>query len=58
MNGQYIYSVPSKDLVIVRTGDGTEGNVKNTNKAVEDQYAETPFYVEVGVRMLEEHTKK
>ncbi|MBD3636188.1 MAG: serine hydrolase [Crocinitomicaceae bacterium] len=58
MSGQYIISIPSMDLVIVRTGNGTEGNVTDTpaeKDAIENHYAELPFYIEVGVRLLEEH---
>lgn len=58
MSGQYIISIPSKDLVIVRTGNGTEGNVVETspeNDHLENHYGELPFYIEVGLRILEEH---
>ena len=58
MNGQYIISIPSKDLVIVRTGNGTEGNVLDTqpeNDHCENHYAELPFYIETAFRILEEH---
>ena len=60
MSGQYIISIPSKDLVIVRTGNGWEDNVKDTSK--EDDYLENhrrefPFYIETGLRLLEEYQK-
>lgn len=60
MSGQYIISVPEKDLVIVRTGNGVEENVKNTSSNqdyLENHRKELPFYVEVGVRILEEYKK-
>ena len=58
MSGQNIISIPSMDLVIVRSGNGTEGNVTDTessNDAAENHYRELPFYIETGVRILIEH---
>ena len=60
MSGQYIISVPSKNLVIVRTGNGVEENRKNTppeEDAIENHRNELPFYIETGVRILEEAQK-
>ncbi|OIQ37586.1 MAG: hypothetical protein BM555_00585 [Crocinitomix sp. MedPE-SWsnd] len=61
MSGQYIISVPEKDLVIVRTGNGVEENVKDSKPeedALEDQRRDMPFYVETGVRLLEQFKKQ
>ena len=58
MSGQYIISIPSKDLVIVRTGNGVEDNViaqSPEEDAIENHRRETPFYIETGVRLLEEY---
>ncbi|UKN00590.1 beta-lactamase family protein [Paracrocinitomix mangrovi] len=60
MSGQYIISIPSKQLVIVRAGNGTEGNVVDTppqDDAFENHYAELPFYIATGERLLEEYKK-
>ena len=59
MSGQYIISVPSKNLVIVRTGNGVEENVKMTTgeTALDGHRKEMPFYTEVGMRLLEEYLK-
>ena len=61
MSGQYIISIPSKDLVIVRTGNGVEDNVIATSD--KDYYLdghrhETPFYIETGLRILEDFLKR
>ncbi len=57
MSGQYIISIPSKDLVIVRTGSGTKPNWKNTEKDKNDDlvghYTELPDYINIGLRLLE-----
>lgn len=61
ISGQYIISIPEKDLVIVRTGNGTEnkwenyGNVKDD--ALINHRTDLPFYIKTGVRLLEEVKK-
>jgi CubicO group peptidase (beta-lactamase class C family) len=58
MSGQYIISIPSKDLVIVRTGNGVEENIvakTEAENAIENHRKETPFYIETAVRLLEEY---
>lgn len=55
MRGQYIISIPSKDLVIVRTGDGTEENGGPEDGALENHRKEVPFYIEIGERFLKEY---
>lgn len=55
MRGQYIISIPSKDLVIVRTGDGTEANAGASEGKMEGHRFELPFYIEIGERLLKEH---
>jgi CubicO group peptidase (beta-lactamase class C family) len=58
MSGQYIFSIPSKDLVIVRTGNGVEDNVVaklDAENALENHRRETPFYIETGVRILDNY---
>jgi CubicO group peptidase (beta-lactamase class C family) len=59
MSGQYIISVPSKNLVIVRTGNGVEENVMMTTgeTALDGHRKEMPFYAEVGMRLLDEYLK-
>ncbi|MFD1553063.1 serine hydrolase [Putridiphycobacter roseus] len=56
MAGQYIISIPSKDLVIVRTGDGTLANWTNTanekNDALEGHRMELPTYINIGLSIL------
>lgn len=56
MSGQYIISIPSKDLVIVRTGSGTLPNFQNTEKvqddALEGHYQELPAYISIGLSMM------
>jgi len=57
MSGQYIISIPSKDLVIVRTGNGVEDNVISTTDSdyyLDGHRRETPFYIETGLRILED----
>jgi CubicO group peptidase (beta-lactamase class C family) len=55
MRGQYIISIPSKDLVIVRTGDGTEDQMLGKNNPQANHRAELPFYIEIGERILNEY---
>jgi CubicO group peptidase (beta-lactamase class C family) len=61
MLGQYIISIPSKDLVIVRTGTGTLANWENTktqkNEALEGHRAELPEYINIGLSLLEKYKK-
>ena len=60
ISGQYIISVPEKDLVIVRSGNGVEEHLKNTKKEedyLENHRREFPFYVETAVRILDEYKK-
>lgn len=55
MLGQYIISIPSKNLVIVRTGMGTLKNgvsIKNDNDAIEGHRLELPIYIETGLSIL------
>lgn len=53
MSGQYIISIPDKDLVIVRTGSGTMPNWNNTDQVVDDalegHYQELPTYIAIGM---------
>lgn len=55
MSGQYIISVPEKDLVIVRTGSGTDPNWQNTDEvkddALEGHYQELPNYIAIGMNL-------
>jgi CubicO group peptidase (beta-lactamase class C family) len=56
MSGQYIISIPEKDLVIVRTGSGTEENWVNTatkiDDAMEGHRTELPAYIATGLSIL------
>lgn len=56
MSGQYIISVPEKDLVIVRTGNGTEPSWLNTDEvkddALEGHYQELPAYINMGMALM------
>ena len=56
MAGQFIISVPEYDLVIVRTGDGSHGNWKNTDKkkddALEGHRIELPAYISTGMAIF------
>ena len=56
MSGKYIISVPEKNLVIVRTGSGTDPNWENTDKikddALEGHYQELPAYVSIGMSLM------
>ena len=58
MSGQYIISIPEKDLIIVRTGNGTEDKyqITETEKdfALENHRTELPFYIQIGMRFYEE----
>lgn len=55
MSGQFIISIPEKDLVIVRTGNGTDPSWQNTDEvkddALEGHYAELPKYIEIGMSL-------
>jgi hypothetical protein len=56
MSGQYIISIPEKELVIVRTGSGTDPNWVNTEEvkddALEGHYQELPAYVSIGMSLM------
>jgi hypothetical protein len=56
MRGQYIISIPEKDLVIVRTGGSTEPNWVNTEEikddALEGHYQELPKYINIGMNLM------
>lgn len=56
MSGQYIISIPDKDIVIVRTGSGTRSNWENTetevNDALEGHYTELPEYINIGLDLV------
>ena len=56
MSGQYIISIPEKDLVIVRTGSGTEPKWENTEDLIDDDleghYTELPAYISIGNEYL------
>lgn len=58
LNGQYIISIPEKDLVIVRTGHSGGNNWKNIgtekNDALEDHRTELPDYIRIGLCILEQ----
>ncbi len=56
MSGQYIISIPEKDLVIVRTGSGVEANWVNTpeiqDDAMEGHRTEVPAYISIGLTIM------
>lgn len=56
MSGQYIISIPEKDLVIVRTGSGTMPNWQNTEAVKDDDlvghYQELPTYISIGMSVF------
>lgn len=56
MSGQYIISAPEKNLVIVRTGNGTEPSWQNTDEvkddALEGHYAELPKYINMALNLV------
>jgi CubicO group peptidase (beta-lactamase class C family) len=56
MSGQYIISIPEKDLVIVRTGSGTMPNWQNTPEVSDDNleghYQELPSYIAIGMSIM------
>lgn len=58
MSGQYIISIPEKDLVIVRTGNGTDKVWENTEEkkddALEGHRAELPDYINIAINLLNE----
>jgi len=55
MSGQYIISIPEKELVIVRSGNGTDPNWENTEEikddALEGHYGELPEYIEIAMSL-------
>jgi len=55
MSGQYIISIPEKELVILRSGNGTDASWKNTDEikddALEGHYAELPKYIEIAMSL-------
>ncbi|MBN4070983.1 serine hydrolase [Crocinitomix catalasitica] len=61
MNGQYIISIPEKDLVIVRTGSSVDDKWKNTvtetNDALQGHRKELPDYIHIGVDLLNQVQK-
>ncbi|MFK8036805.1 MAG: serine hydrolase domain-containing protein [Crocinitomicaceae bacterium] len=64
MLGQYIISIPSKNLVIVRTGMGTLENganqedwPNNISHPIEGHRLELPNYIEIGLSILEKYKK-
>lgn len=62
ISGQYIISIPEKDLVIVRTGNGTEGVWQNTedkkDDALEGHRMELPDYINIGINLYQQATIK
>jgi CubicO group peptidase (beta-lactamase class C family) len=56
MSGQYIISIPEKDLVIVRTGSGGHPNWKNTEDVIDDalegHHRELPQYIAIGMTLM------
>lgn len=56
MAGQYIISIPKFDLVIVRTGNGTQKNWVNTNQIIDDNLeghrTELPAYISTALSIL------
>lgn len=61
MQGQYIISIPSQNLVVVRTGMGTLHNFENTpaaENALEGHRAEIPEYIAIGLSLLAQHKAK
>jgi len=56
MNGQYIISIPEKDLVIVRTGSSVDDKWQNTATEKNDDLVghrkELPDYIRIGVDLL------
>ena len=56
MSGQYIISIPEKDLVIVRTGSGTLPKWENTDKITDDDleghYQELPSYIAIAMSLM------
>ncbi|MBL4661994.1 MAG: hypothetical protein JKY22_00135 [Flavobacteriaceae bacterium] len=56
MSGQYIISIPEKDLVIVRTGSGTQSSFANDGPVKDDDleghYQELPSYIAIGVTLM------
>lgn len=61
MNGQYIISIPEKDLVIVRTGSAVDDRWENTATEKNDDLVghrkELPDYIRIGVDLLEQAKK-
>lgn len=61
MNGQYILSIPSKDLVIVRTGSSVDEKWGPENTSNEDLFGhrkETTDYIRIGVDLLNQAKSK
>ncbi len=62
MAGQYIISIPEYDLVIVRTGNGTLANWKNTEEKRDDALVghreELPAYVTIGMAIYAQAKSK
>lgn len=61
LNGQYIFSIPEKQLVIVRTGHNRDDKWENTppeKDALEDHPFEVPDYIRIGVDIYKQAKKQ